>query len=424
MRIKEVEKATGLTAKAIRLYESKGLLSVSRQAENDYRDYSPEDVKRLKTIAVLRRLDVSVANIKRWCDGEAELTDLISQASFAAHTEEEQSKEKKQLTGELLKILRAEPETDLAEAIEEAELLRELYRELDDLGEEEGGNLLSPILSSIFALGPIGWTVLHILDNRAEDAIWAFVLSIPMAVFAAFRWARYFQVEKHRRTKSGCLPSLLFAVFGIIGVIGFNVFIGVCQEALFVPDEKSLYVFRQPWLQFSLLVPLIELAVLMLPGEKEEAGDRDLDWRGWIFVVGINLVLIYGSITAVTVCSDNGFVRHSFLAPQGKDYTLEDVVQVEAGFYGNGIPLLTGHESGDFYYKVTFADGTTENWAGCSAKLENVDPWYALLELDDWLMTGDVVKISNYDNRDRFMYDQECLDICDTILKNGKNAEE
>ena len=38
MRIKEVENLTGLTAKAIRLYESKGLLDGAREAENDYRE--------------------------------------------------------------------------------------------------------------------------------------------------------------------------------------------------------------------------------------------------------------------------------------------------------------------------------------------------------------------------------------------------
>ena len=57
MRIKEVEQATGLTAKAIRMYESKGLLTVAREAENAYRDYTDEDVARLKTIAILRRLE-------------------------------------------------------------------------------------------------------------------------------------------------------------------------------------------------------------------------------------------------------------------------------------------------------------------------------------------------------------------------------
>ena len=40
MRIKEVESRTGLTAKAIRLYESKGLLKPARETENDYRDYT------------------------------------------------------------------------------------------------------------------------------------------------------------------------------------------------------------------------------------------------------------------------------------------------------------------------------------------------------------------------------------------------
>ena len=40
MRIKEVEQRTGLTAKAIRLYESKGLLKPARETENDYRDYT------------------------------------------------------------------------------------------------------------------------------------------------------------------------------------------------------------------------------------------------------------------------------------------------------------------------------------------------------------------------------------------------
>ncbi len=38
MKISEVEKITGLTAKAIRLYEEKGLISVERR-DNSYRDY-------------------------------------------------------------------------------------------------------------------------------------------------------------------------------------------------------------------------------------------------------------------------------------------------------------------------------------------------------------------------------------------------
>ena len=42
MKIGEVEKMTGLTAKAIRLYEKKKLLSVDR-TDSDYRDYNEND---------------------------------------------------------------------------------------------------------------------------------------------------------------------------------------------------------------------------------------------------------------------------------------------------------------------------------------------------------------------------------------------
>ena len=66
MRIKEVEERTGLTAKAICLYESKGLLNVARDNENDYRDYTEEDVERLKMIAFVREMDISIPGIKDW----------------------------------------------------------------------------------------------------------------------------------------------------------------------------------------------------------------------------------------------------------------------------------------------------------------------------------------------------------------------
>ena len=136
MRIKEVEQATGLTAKAIRMYESKGLLTVAREAENASRDYTDEDVARLKTIAILRRLDIPVKEIKQWCDGEVKLEDLIRRASYEARTAQEEQKAKAALTEELLEILEENKDTDLPQAIEDAEELQKLYRELDDLLEE------------------------------------------------------------------------------------------------------------------------------------------------------------------------------------------------------------------------------------------------------------------------------------------------
>ncbi len=63
MTIKDAEKLTGLTIKSIRYYEEKGLISIGRNIDNDYRDYSEEDIERLKLIKILRYIDFSTEDI-------------------------------------------------------------------------------------------------------------------------------------------------------------------------------------------------------------------------------------------------------------------------------------------------------------------------------------------------------------------------
>ena len=68
MKINEVEKLTGLTKKAIRLYESRGLLDVSG-ASNTYREYGEEHVEILKFIRLFRTAGLSLFDIKLWREG-------------------------------------------------------------------------------------------------------------------------------------------------------------------------------------------------------------------------------------------------------------------------------------------------------------------------------------------------------------------
>lgn len=67
MKLKEVCESTGLSRKTIRLYEEKGLLVPQMEHRNgrDYREYSPEDVKRLQEIATLRRAWFTMDEIAR-----------------------------------------------------------------------------------------------------------------------------------------------------------------------------------------------------------------------------------------------------------------------------------------------------------------------------------------------------------------------
>lgn len=63
MKIKQVEELVGITSKNIRFYEEQGLLTPER-AENGYREYHEENIKTLKKIKLLRKLGVSVEEIK------------------------------------------------------------------------------------------------------------------------------------------------------------------------------------------------------------------------------------------------------------------------------------------------------------------------------------------------------------------------
>ena len=55
MTIKELERRTGLPRTSIRFYEQEGLLTPERR-ENNYRDYSEDNVRTLEKIKLLRRL--------------------------------------------------------------------------------------------------------------------------------------------------------------------------------------------------------------------------------------------------------------------------------------------------------------------------------------------------------------------------------
>lgn len=72
MQIKQVEELVGITRKNIRFYEDQGLFTPPR-AENGYREYHEKEIKRLKQIKVLRKLSVSIEEIKKVFSGECSL---------------------------------------------------------------------------------------------------------------------------------------------------------------------------------------------------------------------------------------------------------------------------------------------------------------------------------------------------------------
>lgn len=79
MRIGEVAEQTGLSISNIRFYEKKGLIAPEREQQSKYRDYTKEDVKRLKQIILYRKMDFPIEAISSMVNGEASLESLLAQ---------------------------------------------------------------------------------------------------------------------------------------------------------------------------------------------------------------------------------------------------------------------------------------------------------------------------------------------------------
>ena len=77
MKINEAEELLGISKANIRFYEKEGLLT-PRRGENRYRDYSDEDLDRLREIIILRKLGISVQDIGKILGGELPLQDAIT----------------------------------------------------------------------------------------------------------------------------------------------------------------------------------------------------------------------------------------------------------------------------------------------------------------------------------------------------------
>ena len=79
MKIYQVEELVGITKKNIRFYEEQKLLCPKRNPQNDYREYSLEDVRQLEKIKLLRKLSVPIEEIRLIEEGKVSLTQSMNQ---------------------------------------------------------------------------------------------------------------------------------------------------------------------------------------------------------------------------------------------------------------------------------------------------------------------------------------------------------
>ena len=95
MKISEVANETGLSISNIRFYEKKGLLAPARKEESGYRDYTAEEVSRLKTILLYRKMGLPIETIYLLFQGSVTLVVALERQT------EELQKQKEEITASL-----------------------------------------------------------------------------------------------------------------------------------------------------------------------------------------------------------------------------------------------------------------------------------------------------------------------------------
>lgn len=76
MTIKEVERVLDIPRATVRFYEKEELINPKRSG-NSYREYSEDDIAILKKIIILRKIGMSVADIKSLFNNEISMQDML-----------------------------------------------------------------------------------------------------------------------------------------------------------------------------------------------------------------------------------------------------------------------------------------------------------------------------------------------------------
>ncbi len=187
MKIKQVEELVGITKKNIRFYEDQGLLEVKR-ADNGYREYGLEDVKRLQEIRLLRKLAIPIEDMRRMYGGEKSLRSCLE---YQMGEMERQKKNLRQIQAFCEELLNADISLETLNAPQCLEQMERLEKEGTNfmdvrktdvhkkkiMGAALGGGIMIVLMAAL-----IGFMVWGCMEDPVP--IWAmlFLIGIPAAV--------------------------------------------------------------------------------------------------------------------------------------------------------------------------------------------------------------------------------------------------
>ena len=434
MTIKEVEKQTGLTAKSIRYYESKGLLTVERNTENSYRSYSPKEIHRLKQIKLFRYLDFSIEQIRELLDGEeSQIQKAFSEKAELFYAQREACESKREICLSLAKDYsrneKVIEEYDNAINFLESD---ELEETVEAMKKYSCPNLSASILYSLIFLAPVFWLFYHIRAEQYDGLLLNAIVAVIGIVFVTLNWYRYVTYYHHHRNRvrqnnrdwAWMGPAIIvMLILGVSLVIG----ISILAEKIIV-SKNYLFYEHQP-VASVVLICLIMLPVILVvmlfvakirkktPKQMEDMNDILFLWNHlgkWKpVIVGLWIFLLYLCLCSVTVVTENEIVYHSPLHPAGIAYPYTAVEKISTGFGDKTFAIAEYKRKGNFYYQISL-DGRTITFHvpsdnGDITRYEE-DSYLELEEFDEKLVALGIPKTGSKEGYENCDYDNRYVE--------------
>ncbi|CAH2713063.1 hypothetical protein BACCIP111895_00196 [Neobacillus rhizosphaerae] len=205
------------------------------------------------------------------------------------------------------------------------------------------------------------------------------------------------------RTLLSVILKILSFIALLIVTIGILISISFIQVSLFTTSDYIMWVTKYPAsrLEFIYELYIIFVFFYFFNNDIRKSVSVFLKKYRKLFlpIFGVfNIILLYSILTNVTVVSNNKIVDHSFLSPQGKEYSFKDIIKITAGVYGE--KQFFGHSKGDFFYIIELNDGTKIDLAAAesSGAKNDEDTRFILEKLDNQLVNMGIPKKASMEN--------------------------
>ena len=247
MTIKEVEQYLEVPRATVRFYEKEGLINPQR-GENGYREYSEEDVMRLRKIIIFRKLGMSITDIEDVLDGVKPLSEAVTENIVNLE------KQIEELKGALLVCRRLQEEQEEIETFE-----ADKYWNVIEEEEKRGNRFLDIAKDMVRFEKSIILEYFDIADTEGNLAV-----SIPKAFLSVVGATIVFGVVYCILENGWNLQNVLRGIKAMFNIIVMELIVGI---PIFLVGRKHPEILEKKnrnKIMFWVFVGLMILCILLL----------------------------------------------------------------------------------------------------------------------------------------------------------------